>query len=188
MKIVTKASFLLSIFFASTTMSLAQLNSISVFASPEVNSLDFLKYATSEQFVFDNLSDLKKSYSIPDIYFALDESGINADSQETLNDLADLMIQQAQLQVAVTAHCDSRMPDYNNTLVLKRAEVAKVYLVSRGVGAERIVLEKYGRPATQNPCQRNPGCSIAEQQLNRKAEFNIIVNGQNLAHLRAYND
>jgi outer membrane protein OmpA-like peptidoglycan-associated protein len=147
-----------------------------------------LAYMRSSQFVFDNLAFLKKDLAVSDIYFDVDQSVIRTDAEPVLNELAALMYEKADLSVAVTAHCDSRMTTYNNTLAVRRAEAAKAYLISKGVETERIVIEKHGRPSTINPCTTNPGCSIAQQELNRKTEFNIIYNDVNLAHVSSFND
>jgi outer membrane protein OmpA-like peptidoglycan-associated protein len=147
-----------------------------------------LAYMRSAQFVYDNLASLKKNFAVSDIYFDMDQAAIRIDAKPVLDELAALMYEKADISVAVTAHCDSRMTTYNNTLALRRAEAAKAYLISKGVEAERILVEKHGRPSVVNPCTNNPGCSIAEQEKNRKTEFNIIYNDVNLAHLSSFND
>ena len=147
-----------------------------------------LAYMGSAQFVYDNLASLKNNLAISDIYFDMDQAAIRTDAKPVLDELAALMYEKADISVAVTAHCDSRVTAYNNTLALRRAEAAKAYLISKGVEAERILAEKHGRPSVVNPCTNNPGCSIAEQEKNRKTEFNIIYNDLNLAHLNSFND
>ena len=144
-------------------------------------------YMRSEQFVFDNLISLKKEYSIPDIYFDLDKATIRFDAIPVLDPLVNLLIEQPEIIVAVTAHCDSRMVEYNKVLTVSRAEAVQAYLLSKGISPSRIVLEKHGRPSVKNPCADNPSCSEAEQQLNRRTEFNIIYNGINLAHVSSFN-
>lgn len=147
-----------------------------------------LAYMRSSQFVYDNLASLKKDLAVSDIYFDLDQSIIRTDAMPVLDELAALMYEKSDLSVAVTAHCDSRMTAYNNTLALRRAQAAKTYLIAKGVEAGRIVIEKHGRVSEVNPCSTNPGCSIAQQELNRRTEFNIIYNDVNLAHVKSVND
>lgn len=152
------------------------------------NSELVMAYRHSEQFVFDNLSSLKKKYTISDIYYNLDEATIRPDALLVLDNLVDLLMEEPEIRIAVTAHCDSRMLQYNEKLALRRAEAAQAYLVSKGISPSRIVLEKHGRPSVKNPCTDNPNCTLAEQQLNRRTEFNIIFNDINLAHLSSFND
>lgn len=140
-------------------------------------------YMISEQFVFDNLSSLKKTFSISDIYFDLDDAGIRADAIPVLDGLVQLMVENPGLSVATTAYSDSRMNKYNEKLALSRAQAANDYLISKGISADRIQIEKHGRPSLANPCNNDPACSLAVQQLNRRTEFNIIYNGINLAQI-----
>ncbi len=137
-------------------------------------------YMISEQFVFDNLVSLKKTFSIADIYFDLDDAGIRSDAMPTLDNLVNLMMENPGLNVAITAYSDSRMSKYNEKLALNRAKAATEYLISKGISSDRILIEKHGRPTMANPCNNDPSCSLAVQQLNRKTEFNIVYNGVNL--------
>lgn len=138
-------------------------------------------YMVSEQFVFDNLSTLKKVFSIADIYFDLDDAGIRADAIPVLDMLVNLMMENPGIYVATTSYSDSRMSKYNEKLALSRAQAANAYLVSKGIQAERLLIEKHGRPGMSNPCNNDPSCTLAVQQLNRRTEFNIVYNGINLA-------
>jgi outer membrane protein OmpA-like peptidoglycan-associated protein len=142
-----------------------------------------MMYMISEQFVFDNLSNLKKAFTVADIYFNLDDSNIRPDAIPILNNLVILMKENPLIQVASSAYSDSRMSKYNEKLATSRAQSAINYLISQGISADRLKIEKYGRPNTTNPCNNDPSCSLAVQQLNRRTEFNIIYNGINLGHV-----
>ncbi len=140
-------------------------------------------YMASEQYVFDNLAALKRFFTIGDIYFDLDQAEIRTDAMPTLNGIVNLMTEHPAISVAITAHADSRMSQYNSKLMLRRAEAALAYLVSQGIGADRLVIEKHGRPSVANPCDNDPSCSLVVQQLNRRTEFNVVYNGINLAQI-----
>lgn len=140
-------------------------------------------YMISEQFVFDNLSSLKKAYSVADIYFNLDDALIRPDALTVLDNLVNLMMDNPGISVATTAYSDSRMSKYNEKLAFSRAEAANTYLISKGVQSDRLSIEKHGRPQMENPCNNDPSCSLAVQQLNRKTEFNIVYNGINLGQI-----
>ena len=140
-------------------------------------------YMISEQFVFDNLSSLKKAFAIADIYFDLDDASIRPDAIPVLNNLVILMKENPGISVATTAHSDSRMSKYNEKLATNRAQSAINYLISQGISADRLQVEKHGRPDMGNPCNNDPSCSLADQQLNRRTEFNIVYNGVNLGHV-----
>ena len=138
-------------------------------------------YMVSEQFVFDNLNTLKKEFSVADIYFDLDDAGIRADAIPVLDKLVNLMMENPEIYVATTSYSDSRMSKYNEKLALNRTLAANAYLVSKGIRAERLLIEKHGRPGMSNPCNNDPSCTLAVQQLNRRTEFNIVYNGINLS-------
>ena len=140
-------------------------------------------YMISEQFVFDNLSSLKKAFSIADIYFDLDDATIRPDAVPILNYLVLLLKENPGINLATTAYADSRIAKYNKKLSLSRAQAAINYLISKGISADRLKIEKFGRPDMDNSCNGDPKCSITTQQLNRRTEFNIIYNGINLAHV-----
>lgn len=159
--------------------SYSNVNSAS--AAEKINSRAL--YMISEQFVFDNLSSLKKAYSVADIYFDLDDALIRPDALTVLDNLVNLMMDNPGISVATTAYSDSRMSKYNEKLAFSRAEAANAYLISKGVQSERLSIEKHGRPQMENPCNNDPSCSLAVQQLNRKTEFNIVYNGVNLGQI-----
>ena len=140
-------------------------------------------YMVSEQFVFDNLSLLKKDFAIADIYFDLDDASIRPDAIPVLNNLVILMKENPAISVATTAYSDSRMTKHNEKLAINRAQSAINYLASQGISADRLLIEKHGRPDMGNPCNNDPSCSLATQQLNRRTEFNIVYNGINLGHV-----
>ena len=154
-----------------------------VYESEKVKMSRKVMYMASEQFVFDNLNSLKRSFATSDIYFDLDEANIRPDAIPSLNNLVILLKENPGVNVAVTAFSDSRMAKYNDKLAFNRAQFAKTYFVSQGIKAERIVFEKYGRPDMSNPCNSNPNCSLASQQINRRTEFNIVLNGVNLGQV-----
>jgi outer membrane protein OmpA-like peptidoglycan-associated protein len=153
------------------------------FESEKIKMSSKSMYMISEQFVFDNLNSLKKSFTTSDIYFDLDDATIRPDAIPALNSLIILLKENPGVNVAVTSFSDSRMAKYNDKLALSRAQAAKNHLISKGIAADRIVFEKHGRPDMSNPCNNNPNCSLAVQQINRRTEFNIVYNGVNLGQV-----
>ena len=140
-------------------------------------------YMLSEQFVFDNLSTLKQSFAVSDIFFDLDDSTIRQDAIPVLNNLVNLMNNNPDIQLAATAYSDSRMSKYNEKLATNRAQSAINYLINKGISADRLMLDKHGRGSVANPCNNDPSCTLATQQLNRRTEFNIVYNGINLGQI-----
>jgi outer membrane protein OmpA-like peptidoglycan-associated protein len=153
------------------------------FESEKVKNSSNAMYMVSEQFVFNNLSSLKRIFTTPDIYFDLDEATIRTDAIPALNNLITLLKENPDVNVAITAFSDSRMAKYNDKLAFNRAQAAKTYLISKGISTDRVLFDKHGRPDMSNPCNSNPNCSLALQQINRRTEFNIVYNGVNLGQV-----
>lgn len=140
-------------------------------------------YMVSEQYVFDNLGLLKKFFAVSDIYFDFDQSAIRPDAIPELDKLVFMMMEHPEISLATTSYSDTRYSKYNEKLALLRAQAANNYLESKGIHKDRLFIEKYGRPQVANPCNNDPSCSLATQQLNRKTEFNVIYNGVNLGQI-----
>ncbi|MBC7566625.1 MAG: OmpA family protein, partial [Pedobacter sp.] len=78
-------------------------------------------------------------------------------------------------------HCDSRASEaYNRSLSLRRAEESKSYLVARGISSSRVKVEYYGKTRLVNRCYDGVACPEEYQQLNRRTEFDVILNGVNI--------
>jgi outer membrane protein OmpA-like peptidoglycan-associated protein len=89
-----------------------------------------------------------------------------------------------EITIITSSHTDSRATEnYNRSLSLRRGESAKAYLISKGVSARRVTIEYYGKTRLLNRCYDGVVCSEADQQLNRRTEFDVIINGVNLSRL-----
>ena len=84
------------------------------------------------------------------VFFATDSSSLDAEAQQTLNRQAEWIKQYPNVSITVEGHADERgTREYNIALGERRAAVAKRYLVSQGIPANRISTISYGkeRPA-----------------------------------------
>ena len=92
------------------------------------------------------------------------------------------MTKYPDIKVITRSHCDSRASEeYNRILSFNRGESAKAYLVKKGISADRISVEYYGKSRLVNGCTDGVICSEAQQQMNRRTAFEVIYNGINLA-------
>ncbi|WP_316844646.1 OmpA family protein [Pedobacter psychrodurus] len=139
------------------------------------------KTESAQQYILNHCDSLKKVFSVKNIYYDLDRSEIRSDAKGALNELADLMRKYPEITVITSSHCDSRASEeYNRNLSLRRGESAKTYLVSRGIRSERIKVEYYGKTRLVNRCYDGVNCSEEDQQLNRRTEFDVILQGVNI--------
>jgi outer membrane protein OmpA-like peptidoglycan-associated protein/tetratricopeptide (TPR) repeat protein len=136
---------------------------------------------SSQQYVLNNCDSLKKVFSVQNIYYDLDRSEIRQDAKVSLNELVALMKKYPEITVITSSHTDSRATEqYNRTLSLRRGESAKSYLVSKGISPSRVAVEYYGKTRLVNRCYEGIACSEENQQLNRRTEFDVILNGINI--------
>lgn len=146
-----------------------------------------LKMNTSgaaQQWVLNNCDSLKTAYSIPEIYYDLDKYDIRSDARPTLDKLVDLMKKHPEISLVTSSHCDSRASrEYNRRLSMLRGRSVRSYLITKGINGNRIQVDYYGKSRLLNRCTDGVPCSEEDQQLNRRTEFDIIVNGINITRL-----
>jgi peptidoglycan-associated lipoprotein len=80
------------------------------------------------------------------VFFAYDSSVLSTEAQQTLERQAAWLQQYPNVKVTVEGHADERgTREYNIALGERRANAAKSYLVSLGVGADRVTTISYGK-------------------------------------------
>jgi outer membrane protein OmpA-like peptidoglycan-associated protein len=78
-------------------------------------------------------------------------------------------------KVELGSHTDCRGSDtYNKTLSQKRSNSAVSYIISKGIGKERIIAKGYGETQLVNRCDDGVQCTEAEHRQNRRTEFKIL--------------
>lgn len=106
-----------------------------------------------------------------DAYFDYDKSVVKAEGKAKLNDLA-AKIGNLNLETLVaTGHTDSRGSDkYNQALSMRRANAVKAYLVSKGIAADRILVEGKG----ESELAVNPEKTAADYAANRRVIIEVV--------------
>ncbi len=108
-----------------------------------------------------------QDFAYKDIYFETDAYGLDATSKDQL-DRTSKYLSTSGNAVEVEGHCDERgSVEYNLALGNRRALSVKDYLVSSGVGGDRVSTISFGkeRPA-------DPGHDESAWAKNRRAHFN----------------
>ena len=88
-----------------------------------------------------------------DAYFDFDKSTLKAEGKAKLDELAGKLGLVNVETIVATGHTDSVGADaYNQSLSVRRANAVKAYLVSKGVAAERVLVEGKGeaQPVADN--------------------------------------
>jgi len=105
--------------------------------------------------------------ALKDIYYQFDSVDLAPDAQEVLMKNAEWLKANPKARVEVEGHCDDLgSAEYNLALGAKRAQVAKDFLVSQGIDADRLVTISYGKEA--------PACFEQTEECrvhNRRARF-----------------
>lgn len=107
------------------------------------------------------------------IHFDYNKASIKRDSYPVLDAVFDVLTRNPSIQLEVQGHTDSRGSDsYNRQLSDQRASAVLQYLVSRGIGPDRLQSNGYGeeRPIVENDTDTN-------RALNRRVQF-IRTEGQ----------
>lgn len=122
---------------------------------------------------------LNKIYSnveitLENIYYNFNKSDIRDDAKPTLDSLAQILVNNPQIDIQLSSHTDCRGDDeYNSILSQKRAESAVNYIGSRGVPSYRMIAKGFGelQPAIACDCD---DCSETDHQTNRRTTFKIL--------------
>ncbi len=109
------------------------------------------------------------------IYYDYNSYNLTRGAKVELDKLVQLMQENPTLKIQLSAHTDSRgHKEYNLELSNRRAESAKNYLISQGIGNHRIQSIGYGEEQPRNHCIDGIQCSEAEHIYNRRTEVKIL--------------
>lgn len=114
---------------------------------------------------------------IDNIFFDLNKADIRPDAAQELNKIVEIMKEYPNMVIKIESHTDSRGSNsYNESLSDRRAKSTGNYIISQGIGADRIESAiGYGEKQLLNHCANGVQCTNAEHDSNRRSEF-IILN------------
>ena len=124
---------------------------------------------TSEPIAKDLLDSQQRATLEERIFFAFDQSDLNAAARELLSAKAEIMRKVSNLSLRIEGHADERGSDeYNLALSNRRAAAALRFLVSQGVASERLGAAGYGEEQALDPAENESAWA-----RNRRAEFRV---------------
>ena len=98
-----------------------------------------------ELFERETLESLNAKRPLADVFFAYDSIEISAEGRVSLQKNAEWLKRWARTKATIEGHADSRgTNEYNLALGERRAGAARDYLVSLGVGADRLAIVSKG--------------------------------------------
>jgi len=110
------------------------------------------------------------SFTLSDLHFETAKSTILPNSYKELDELVNYLKLKPHLKIEIAGHTDSEGADDQNLVLSQaRADAVKKYLVSKGIGADRMVAKGYGesKPIAENE-------SVNGRALNRRTEILVI--------------
>jgi peptidoglycan-associated lipoprotein len=106
---------------------------------------------------------------LAEIHFDYDKADLREGDRTILNKNAEVLKKFDFLRVTVEGHCDERgSVEYNLALGERRAKAAYDYLISLGVGADRLKTVSYGKEVPLCS-ESNEGC----WSRNRRDKFTV---------------
>ena len=82
---------------------------------------------------------------IDNIFYEFDKADLTPESTEALDKLVDMMNENPNITIELSAHCDYRGNDnYNQRLSQRRAESVVRYLINHGIAHDRLTAVGYG--------------------------------------------
>jgi len=128
---------------------------------PQISEYDKLKQTP--------IDELERMGLLGDIHFDYDKSDVREGDRQLLAKNADTLKKYDFLRITLEGHCDERgSVEYNLALGERRAKAAYDYLLSLGVGADRMKTVSYGKEV--------PVCQQSTEECwgrNRRAHFGI---------------
>jgi peptidoglycan-associated lipoprotein len=118
-----------------------------------------------------SLDDINRDSPLKPLFYALDQSEVDAAGQQVLQANADVLKKYGSWQLTVEGHCDERgTAEYNLALGERRAVAARNYLVSLGIAADRIKTVSYGKEFPFDPAHTESAWA-----KNRRAHFVVTA-------------
>ena len=143
------------------------------------------------------LPSITRPVLVDNIFYEFGKAVLTAESSASLNELKELLEQNPNITIELSAHCDYRgSASYNEKLSQARAEAAVEYLIAQGIEKERMTPVGYGeakpkeitKKLTEKYTFLKEGDVLTEEfistldeekqeicnQLNRRTEFQVL--------------
>jgi peptidoglycan-associated lipoprotein len=93
-----------------------------------------------------SIAEINKNSPLKPAFFAYDSDTLDDSARKSLSENAQVLKSNASWIITIEGHCDERgTAEYNLALGDRRALAAKSYLLSLGIGADRLKTVSYGK-------------------------------------------
>ncbi|WP_321281260.1 OmpA family protein [Marinifilum fragile] len=111
------------------------------------------------------------------IHFDAGQESLNSEAKLTLTKMAGFWKMYPELGVVINSHTDSKgAAESNRILSMKRAKMAKEYIVSKGVDSSKVSCNAYGERFVVNECCDGVDCTEEQHRQNRRLELLFVIN------------
>jgi outer membrane protein OmpA-like peptidoglycan-associated protein len=118
--------------------------------------------------------------TLRDPYFAPDNYQLLEPGKERLAEVIDLLRRDSERRVLIEGHTDDGASQpRDQQLMFKRALAVRDYLLSHGVGAERVIARSFGSASP-----KVPNADAQARRFNRRVEIVVIEEGDAAADAR----
>lgn len=131
--------------------------------------------------IYLNKISVGQKVELRNIYYDFDKASLRDSSRIELNKLIVWMEKNPKVSVKIIAYTDNwGSSEYNQKLSEDRALTAYNYLVESGIQKERLSYEGKGDKEPVFVCPQPKDCNRYQHQANRRTEFEIISNKNNI--------
>jgi outer membrane protein OmpA-like peptidoglycan-associated protein len=114
--------------------------------------------------------DAAKTFILENVEFDFGKADLRPESYKTLDDLVDYLNRKSTERIEIGGYTDNIGSDAKNLILsLNRAKSIVAYLISKGMGNERLIAKGYG---AEDPIEDNS--KEAGRQKNRRTEVKIL--------------
>jgi peptidoglycan-associated lipoprotein len=118
-----------------------------------------------------DVETINKSGILKPVFFAYDSDELDDAARQALNENAQVLKKYGTWVVTIEGHCDERgTAEYNLALGERRSLAAKSYLLSLGIGADRLRTVSYGKEFPFDP-----GHDEGAYHQNRRAQLMLTA-------------
>ena len=120
--------------------------------------------------------ELNKAYTLQNVLYEFGKSTLTENSKAVLDNLYQILVENPSFVIELSSHTDGIGSDVGNMkLSQARAESCVEYLISKGIGKDRLVAKGYGKTKPKVPNTTEDGKDDpAGRAINRRTEFQII--------------
>ncbi|WP_282014518.1 OmpA family protein [Marinifilum flexuosum] len=110
------------------------------------------------------------------LHFDAGQESLNSEAKLTLSKMVGFWKIYPELDIVINSHTDSKgAAESNRILSMKRAKMAKEFMIAKGVDSKKIICNAYGERFVVNGCVDYMDCSEELHRQNRRLELLFVI-------------